>query len=162
MLLFLEKQPGDILHSDGIECWHHDFGVAELAIDRVVRHRVRPDDPLLLGFVPHVIVDQTLGWEVHFVRHHGSELLAELFSSLEGASATNGPGKGEDEQGLDGSFKLLDHFRCDLLQLTLVVFGKVAVKEAHQTLNNIVVDSWHGLRAILAHELQHWVHVLCE
>lgn len=89
MLLFFEKKRGHVLHSDGIEGRHDDFRVSELAINLIRRHCVRPDNPFLLGLVPHVIIDQAFGWEIDFIGHHRSELLTELLSSFERAGAAD-------------------------------------------------------------------------
>mmetsp|Transcript_11712 Transcript_11712/g.17848 ORF Transcript_11712/g.17848 Transcript_11712/m.17848 type:complete len:936 (+) Transcript_11712:4723-7530(+) len=162
VLLVHKQDLLQVLHSDRIESRHYNITVRDPVINMVFANCIRPLNPLLLGLVPHEVVDHAFVREANLLRNELSELVVEFLSAFEVGGNTDGPSQGEDEELFQRLLQILNVFGGDLFDLALMVLVEVAIKNSHQALDDVVIHSDYRFKEVLPHEAEHFMHVLLE
>jgi len=141
MLVICHERSHKVLHTDRIIGRNDNFGVRDSCINLIWWNCVKPADPL--GFV-HIVMPvvnlSIFGESNRIFLHSIPHPLVKHLATGEIRRATHRPDEAEHEDGLDLGRKLLDLLFVDLLDLSLVVLGKIAVKQTHARLSNVVIN----------------------
>ena len=118
-----DEQLLDVLHSDGIECWHDDLSVLGSGVNGVLTDGLVPPDPLLVSLLIAVVVDRSFKRHTVFIvlAHELAHVVAETFATLRRRCAANRPDDGEDEKRLEHLLKILNLSLCDNLGISVLI-----------------------------------------
>ena len=84
--------------------------------------------------------------------HELADRVTELCTAFRGRGAANGPDDGEDKEGLEHDFQVLNLSLGNRDSISVLIAREEAIHDTHARLNDIVVHTGHGLRAILPHK----------
>lgn len=149
-----EQKSAQILHTNGVIRGHDNLLERRFDVDFVSRNSFEPFDPLFLGAVVLVIVDESVCRDAH--AHFRQEFAAEcieLQSSFEVGSAAVRPDEGKREEGANHGQQIVNLVLADLFDFSLDIVCQVAVHDPKAALDDVVVHGDHGFHHVVTNEV---------